>query len=97
MLFRSSRPQWRGHESISAKTILLHAEQGFGDTIQFCRYVPLVAKCGARVILEVQKPVDNRLKGRSSWLKVLRDKTEPAPAPKAAAKPPAKAAPTAVP
>ena len=35
-------------------------------------------------ILEVQKPVDNRLKGRSSWLKVLRDKTEPAP--KAAAK-----------
>ena len=37
-------------------------------------------------ILEVQKPVDNRLKGRSSWLKVLRDKTEPAPAPKAAIK-----------
>jgi methylene-tetrahydrofolate reductase-like protein len=47
-------------------------------------------------ILEVQKPVDNRLKGRSSWLKVLRDKTEPAPAAKAApkpAQPPAKAAP----
>jgi len=48
-------------------------------------------------ILDVQKPVDNRLKGRSSWLKVLRDKTEPAPAaaPKAAGKtaqPPAKAA-----
>ena len=48
-------------------------------------------------ILEVQKPVDHRLKGRSSWLKVLRDKTEPAPAPapKAEAKtaqPPAKAA-----
>jgi hypothetical protein len=44
-------------------------------------------------ILEVQKPVDNRLKGRSSWLKVVREKTEPAPAekPKAAAKPPAKA------
>ncbi len=36
-------------------------------------------------ILEVQKPVDNRLKGRSSWLKVLRDKTEPAPQPKPAA------------
>ena len=30
-------------------------------------------------ILEVQKPVDNRLKGRSSWLKVLRDKSDPAP------------------
>ena len=35
-------------------TILLHAEQGFGDTIQFCRYVPMVAALGARVVLEVQ-------------------------------------------
>jgi hypothetical protein len=44
-------------------------------------------------ILEVQKPVDNRLKGRSSWLKVLRDKTEPKPEPKPAApKSPAKSA-----
>jgi len=34
---------------------------------------------GAR-ILEVQKPVDNRLKGRSAWLKLVRDRTEPAPA-----------------
>ena len=31
----------------------MHAEQGYGDTIQFCRYVTLVAKRGARVILEV--------------------------------------------
>ena len=52
-----SQPLWLGHESISGKTILLHAEQGFGDTIQFCRYVPLVAKRGARVILEVQRPL----------------------------------------
>jgi len=46
-----------------------------------------MAKGGA--ILDVQKPVDNRLKGHSSWLKVVRDKTEPAPAPakKPAAKP----------
>ena len=35
-------------------------------------------------ILEVQKPVDNRLKGHSSWLKLVRDKTEPAPAAPAA-------------
>ncbi len=41
-------------------------------------------------ILDVQKPVDNRLKGRSAWLKVVRDKTEPAPA--AGAKPAAKPA-----
>jgi Methylene-tetrahydrofolate reductase C terminal len=51
---------------------------------------------GAGAILAVQKPVDNRLKGRSSWLKVVREKTEPQmpaaaakPSPKGAASPPA--------
>jgi tetratricopeptide (TPR) repeat protein len=48
------RPLWLGSFDIASKTILLHAEQGFGDTIQFCRYVPLVMARGARVILEVQ-------------------------------------------
>jgi tetratricopeptide (TPR) repeat protein len=47
-------PLWLGKESIAGKTILLHAEQGFGDTIQFVRYAPLVAGQGARVILEAQ-------------------------------------------
>jgi hypothetical protein len=49
---------------------------------------------GGMAILEVQKPVDNRLKGHSSWLKVVREKTEPLPVekPKAAAKPAPKAA-----
>src|SRR3984885_9870488 len=49
--------QWLGSNEITGKTILLHAEQGLGDTIQFCRYVPLVAERAARVILEVQKPL----------------------------------------
>jgi tetratricopeptide (TPR) repeat protein len=52
-----AQPLWVGSNDIAEKTILLHAEQGFGDTIQFCRYVPLVAEHGARVILEVQKPL----------------------------------------
>jgi tetratricopeptide (TPR) repeat protein len=46
---------WKGADEIAGKTIFLHAEQGFGDTIQFSRYVPLVAARGANVILEVQK------------------------------------------
>ena len=46
------RPQWRG-EDIRGKTILLHAEQGFGDSIQFLRYVPMVAQRGAKIILEL--------------------------------------------
>ncbi len=45
---------WLGEQPIEGKTILLHAEQGFGDTIQFVRYVPLVAALGAKVIIEVQ-------------------------------------------
>jgi hypothetical protein len=51
------QPLWLGAEAIDGKTILLHSEQGFGDTIQFCRYVPLVAARGARVILEIERPL----------------------------------------
>lgn len=47
-------PQWTGEQALSGRTILLHAEQGFGDTIQFVRYAALVAERGARVVLEVQ-------------------------------------------
>ena len=50
-------PLWLGESALVGKTILLHAEQGLGDTIQFVRYVPLVAALGARVVLEVQKPL----------------------------------------
>src|SRR5262249_51634562 len=52
-----AQPLWIESNDIAGKTILLHAEQGFGDTIQFCRYVPLVAGLGARTILEVQAPL----------------------------------------
>ena len=47
-------PQWRGDADISGKTILLYAEQGFGDTLQFVRYVKKVAVLGARIYLQVQ-------------------------------------------
>jgi Tfp pilus assembly protein PilF len=47
-------PLWLGDKPLDGRTILLHAEQGFGDTIQFVRYAPAVAALGARVILEVQ-------------------------------------------
>ena len=51
------QPLWLGAEEIAGKTIFLHAEQGFGDTLQFGRYVPHLVARGARVILEVQTPL----------------------------------------
>jgi tetratricopeptide (TPR) repeat protein len=51
------QPQWAGTEPLDGKTLLLHGEQGFGDVIQFCRYVPQVKSRGARVILEVAEPL----------------------------------------
>jgi tetratricopeptide (TPR) repeat protein len=50
--FRASL--WLGDTPLCGKTILLHAEQGFGDTIQFIRYAPLIARGGAKVVCEVQ-------------------------------------------
>jgi tetratricopeptide (TPR) repeat protein len=48
---------WDGSFSIAGKTLLLHAEQGLGDTLQFVRYVELAKALGARVVLEVQAPL----------------------------------------
>ncbi len=50
---RPGKPLWLGEFPPQRKTILLHAEQGLGDTIQLARYVPLVARMGASVVLEV--------------------------------------------
>ncbi|MFY9686991.1 MAG: tetratricopeptide repeat-containing glycosyltransferase family protein [Pseudolabrys sp.] len=52
-----SQPAWNGRDPIAGKTILIHSEQGLGDAIQFCRYVPLLAARGVQVIFEVQKPL----------------------------------------
>jgi tetratricopeptide (TPR) repeat protein len=50
----ADRPFWSGRESVAGKTVLLHFEQGLGDTLQFCRYAELIESRGASVVLEVQ-------------------------------------------
>jgi len=65
-------PLWLGHEPLTGKTILLHAEQGFGDAIQFARYAPLVARRGAqKVVLEVRRELKPLLSGLTSVAEVV--------------------------
>jgi len=48
-----AEPEWDGSD-LGGKTLLIHQEQGFGDMIQFARYIPMVKAKGATVVLEVQ-------------------------------------------
>jgi len=51
-----AQARWDG-SPFSGKTLLIHAEQGFGDSLQFCRYIPDAAALGGRVIVETRPPL----------------------------------------
>jgi tetratricopeptide (TPR) repeat protein len=76
---RFGAPRWTGAESVEHKTVLVHAEQGLGDTVQFCRYVKLLEARGARVVFEVQ-PVLRTLLGSLEIQGSLHSHGEPLPA-----------------
>jgi len=57
------QPAWLGQVPIDGKTVLLHSEQGLGDTIQFARFTTRVKQLGARVLLEVPKALAEVLQG----------------------------------
>jgi Flp pilus assembly protein TadD len=57
-----SAPLWDGRP-LGGKTLLMHAEQGLGDTLQFVRYAPLVRRRDGRVVLGSQKPLRILLSG----------------------------------
>jgi tetratricopeptide (TPR) repeat protein len=74
-----SQPMWLGQESIQGKTILIHVDEGLGDTIQFVRYVPMVAARGARVILVVERPLVTLLSELPGVSQCLAFSDEPPP------------------
>jgi tetratricopeptide (TPR) repeat protein len=73
------RALWLGEYPLRGRTILLHAEQGLGDTIQFARYITLLARGGARVALEVQ-PQLKALLGQIEGVAAVVGRGEPLPA-----------------
>jgi len=72
------KPRWMGDEPLAGKTLLVHAEQGLGDTLQFCRYIPRLEELRARVVLEVQ-PVLKPLLGSLAMRGMLIGRGEPLP------------------
>lgn len=64
-------PRWSGKEALAGRTVLLHAEQGLGDTLQFCRYAVVLRDAGAKVLLEVQKPLLPLLRGQPGLGEVI--------------------------
>jgi tetratricopeptide (TPR) repeat protein len=72
------RPRWQG-EPVQGKRVLLYSEQGFGDTFQFARYIPLVMALGARVILECYPEQALLLAGSFPALEGLIIRSQPLP------------------
>jgi len=74
-----TQPLWLGDSPIQGKRLLVHNEQGLGDSIQFCRYVTLAARAGAEVIYEVEAPLYGVFQSLEGVTRLVRQR-EPLPA-----------------
>jgi len=70
-------PLWLGAERLDGRTILLHADQGFGDTIQMARYAPMVEAAGAEVVLEVPPQLRRLMTSLSPTIRVVARQAPP--------------------
>jgi tetratricopeptide (TPR) repeat protein len=66
-----TQPQWRGADDLAGKTILIHHEQGLGDTLQFCRYVPRVVERAGNVIFEVPKALQTLMQSLAGPARIV--------------------------
>jgi hypothetical protein len=65
-----SEPRWYG-DSLSGKTLLVYAEQGLGDTIQFCRYLPLLVEHGGSVVFECHQPLATLMQSLGETIRIV--------------------------
>jgi tetratricopeptide (TPR) repeat protein len=74
---RFSQPRWTGRENLDGMVLFIHAEQGLGDTIQFCRYALLAQEMGARVILAVNDGLMRLLGSLGPAIEIIPQKRTP--------------------
>ena len=74
-----TQPTWLGNESINGKTIFIYREQGLGDLIQFSRYIPMIEKLGANVMLEAPASLVSLMDSLSDSITVI-EEGQPLPA-----------------
>ena len=70
-LMNPTQVRWLGKESLINKTLLVEAEQGIGDVIQFCRYIPLLANSNTKIIMEIPKTLHSIIKTLGPHIKIV--------------------------
>jgi hypothetical protein len=75
---RFTAPRWKGTEPLEGKVLLVHAEQGLGDVIQFCRYLPMLVARGATVVFEVMPSLEALLRSLPAAIRII-GRGEPTP------------------
>ncbi len=65
------KPLWLGAQDLAGKTILVHDEQGFGDTIQFCRYLPRLSQRGAKVLFFLKPQLTALMRSLKSDIELI--------------------------
>jgi tetratricopeptide (TPR) repeat protein len=64
------QPQWDGSD-LKDRNLFIHCEQGFGDALQFVRYIPMIGQSGARVVVECLPELERLLRGNSGGWQVV--------------------------
>ena len=73
----TGRTVWSAAESLEGKTLYVHAEQGLGDSMQFCRYALLAAEKGAEVVLAVQDPLVRLMRSLGPKVRIMGTTADP--------------------